>query len=83
MIGWNAPKFSALGVHPTGFASNSSLNELNISLDPPADYGMIAEAAGAWSKQIKDVRELENGLLEAVKKVQEGQSAILNVFVKD
>jgi acetolactate synthase I/II/III large subunit len=83
MIGWNAPKFSALGVNPTGFASKSSLSELNISLDPPADYGMIAEAAGAWSKEIKDIKELESGLQEAVKKVQMGQSAILNVFVND
>ena len=82
-IGWNAPKFSTLGVHPTGFASKSSLSELNISLDPPVDYGMIAEAAGGWSKQIKDIKELECGLHEAVKKVQGGQSALLNVFVKD
>jgi acetolactate synthase I/II/III large subunit len=83
MIGWNAPKFSALEVHPTGFASKCSLSELNISLDPPADYGMIAEAAGAWSKQVRDFRELEYGLEDAVKKVQEGQCAILNVFVRD
>ena len=81
--GWNAPKFSALGVHPTGFASKSDLTELNLSLDPPADYGMIAEAAGAWSKTIKDINELECGLQEAVKIVQGGRSVMLNVFVKD
>ena len=83
MLGWNAPKFSALGVHPTGFASKSNLDELNISLDPPADYGMIAEAAGAWSKTVKDMKELECGLQEAVKIVQGGRSAMLNVFVRD
>jgi acetolactate synthase-1/2/3 large subunit len=70
-------------VHPTGFASKSSLSELHISFDPPADYGMIAEAAGAWSKTIKDINELECGLQEAVKIVQGGRSAMLNVFVKD
>jgi len=59
------------------------LSELNISLDPPPDYGMIAEAVGAWSKQIKDIKELECGLSEAVKVVQGGRSAVLNVFVKD
>ena len=44
---------------------------------------MIAEAAGAWSREISDVKELENGLIEAVKVVQRGQSALLNVIVKD
>ena len=59
------------------------MSELNISFDPSPDYGMIAEAVGAWSKQIKDIRELERGLSEAVKVVQGGRSAVLNVFVKD
>ena len=54
-----------------------------MSFDPPADYGMIAEASGAWSKGISKVEELENGLIEAVKVVQGGQSALLNVVVKD
>ena len=81
--GWNAPKFSALGVHPTGFASKSSLEELNISFDPPADYGMIAEAVGAWSRTVKEVKDLESSLKEAVAIVQGGQSAVLNVFVRD
>jgi len=44
---------------------------------------MIAEAAGAWSKAIHDVKELENGLKEAIKIVQGGHSAVLNVFVQD
>jgi thiamine pyrophosphate-dependent acetolactate synthase large subunit-like protein len=81
--GWNAPKFSALGVHPTGYASKSSLEELHISFDPPADYGMIAEAAGAWSITVKEVQELEGALNEGIKKVQGGQSAVVNVFVKN
>jgi acetolactate synthase-1/2/3 large subunit len=83
IIGWHAPKYSALGVHPSGFASKSSLEELHISFDPPADYGMIAESAGAWSKQVKEINELESALKEAVVKVQGGQSALLNVFVKN
>ena len=44
---------------------------------------MIAEAAGAWSKQIKDISELESGLQEAIKIVQGGQCAVLNVYVRD
>lgn len=81
--GWNAPKLSTLGVHPTGFTSKFTLSELNISLEPAADYGMIAESVGSWSKTIKDISGLENGLSEAVKLVQGGQSAVLNVFVRD
>jgi thiamine pyrophosphate-dependent acetolactate synthase large subunit-like protein len=59
------------------------LGDLHISFDPPADYGMIAEAAGAWSKKIDHINELESGLREAVTIVQGGQSAVLNVSVKD
>jgi acetolactate synthase-1/2/3 large subunit len=81
--GWNAPKHSALGVHPSGFASKSNLGELHISFDPPADYGMLAEAVGAWSAVVKDTKELEIALTQAVKKVQGGQCAVLNVSVKD
>jgi acetolactate synthase I/II/III large subunit len=82
-LGWNAPGFSARGVHPEGFVSKSSLKDLHLSFDPPADYGMIAEALGAWSKKIEKVDELENGLREAIARVQGGQSAVLNVFVRD
>jgi len=81
--GWHAPRHSALGVHPKGFASKSSLEDLHISFDPPADYGMIAESAGAWSKSIKDIGELEGTIKEAVKIVQGGRSALLNVYVQD
>jgi thiamine pyrophosphate-dependent acetolactate synthase large subunit-like protein len=66
-----------------GFASKSTLKDLNISFDPPADYGMIAEAAGAWSKAVHDIKDVQPVLKEAIKIVQGGQSAMLNVFVKD
>jgi hypothetical protein len=44
---------------------------------------MIAEAAGAWSKRIQDIKDLESGIKEAIKVVKGGQSALLNVFVRD
>jgi hypothetical protein len=44
---------------------------------------MITEGVGAWNKQIKDIKEIECGLSEAVKVIQGGRSAVLNVFVKD
>jgi acetolactate synthase I/II/III large subunit len=65
-----------------GFASKSSLADLSISFDPPADYGKIAEAAGAWSARVENANELESALKGAVKIVQGGQSAVLNVLIK-
>jgi hypothetical protein len=44
---------------------------------------MLAEAAGAWSKEVKATNELESALQEAVKIVQGGRCALLNVYVKD
>lgn len=82
-IGWNAPKASALGIDATGYASRSTLEELYISFEPAADYGKIAEAAGAWGKTIQDINHLESGLQEAVKAVQTGQAAVVNVVVQD
>jgi len=83
ITGWNAPKHSALGVHPTGFASKSSLADLNISFDPAPDYGKIAEAAGAWAKKVENAKDIESALQEAVKVVQGGQSAVLEVVIKE
>ena len=42
--GWNAPKFSALAIHPDGFASRAK--DLDLSFDPPPDYSGVAAAAG-------------------------------------
>src|SRR5262249_60374166 len=42
--GWKAPKFSALAVHPDGYASRA--DDIDVSFDPPPDYAGIAAAAG-------------------------------------
>ena len=56
--GWNAPRFSALAIHPDGFASRAK--DLDLSFDPPPDYSGIAAAAGApmrgWSSARKTSR---------------------------
>ncbi len=52
--GWKAPRFSALAVHPDGYASRS--NDLGLSFDPPPDYAAIAAAAGgAHARQVHEV----------------------------
>lgn len=42
--GWNAPRHSALAVHPSGYASEA--DDLDLSFSPAPDYGGIAAAAG-------------------------------------
>ncbi len=79
--GWRAPKFSALAVHPDGYASRA--NDIGVSFDPPPDYAAIAAAAGgAFARTVKHAEELEPALdaaLAAVK--QEGRSAVLDVWL--
>lgn len=79
--GWRAPKFSMLGVHPTGYASKS--NDLGVTFDEPADYaGIAAAAGGARPFTLKDPDEVESALAEAVRTVkEEGRCAVLDVWI--
>ncbi|KAF2212800.1 hypothetical protein CERZMDRAFT_111828 [Cercospora zeae-maydis SCOH1-5] len=80
--GWNAPRNSLQLVHPTGYGSKLSNEGLNISFDPTPDYSGIAKSAAggqAFAAVISTVQELENTLPEAIKAVQGGISAILEV----
>jgi len=79
--GWKAPKYSALAVHPDGFASRAE--DLNVAFDPPPDYSAIAAAAGgAYARQVKDPDELEAAIAEALRVVrEEKRSAVLDVWL--
>lgn len=50
--GWNAPRQSALAVHPTGYASRSK--DLHLSFSPSPDYGGIASASGGAAALVID-----------------------------
>jgi len=50
--GWNAPRHSALAVHPSGYASQAS--DLDIGFDPAPDYGGIAAASGGATGIVVD-----------------------------
>lgn len=50
--GWNAPRHSALAVHPTGHASKA--DDLDLSFSPAPDYGAIAAAAGGAAAFVAD-----------------------------
>ena len=79
--GWNAPRFSALAVHPNGFASRA--RDLDLSFDPPPDYSAIAAAAGgAYARVVKRPQEVEAAVAEGLRVVLEEQRcAVLDVWL--
>jgi acetolactate synthase-1/2/3 large subunit len=79
--GWKAPKFSALAVHPNGYASRAG--DLDLSFDPPPDYSAVAAAAGgAFARVIKRPGDVEAGIAEGLRVVREEQRcAVLDVWL--
>lgn len=79
--GWNAPRFSALAVHPDGYASRA--NDLDIAFDPPPDYaGIAAAAGGALALSVKSPAELEAALASGFKAIrEEGRAAVIDVWL--
>jgi acetolactate synthase-1/2/3 large subunit len=79
--GWKAPRFSALAVHPDGYASRA--NDLDLSFDPPPDYSAIAAAAGgAHARKVERPEEVEEAVAAAFDVVRkEGRAAVLDVWV--
>jgi acetolactate synthase-1/2/3 large subunit len=79
--GWKAPKFSALAVHPDGFASRA--NDLDLSFDPAPDYsGIAAAAGGAFARVIKRPADVEAGVAEGLRAVlDEQRCAVLDVWL--
>ena len=79
--GWNAPRFSALAVHPDGYASRA--NNLDIAFDPPPDYaGIAAAAGGAHAARITQPEEVDAAIAEALRVVrEEKRAAVLDVWL--
>jgi acetolactate synthase-1/2/3 large subunit len=79
--GWRAPKFSALAVHPDGYASRA--NEIGVSFDPPPDYaGIAAAAGGAFARTVKRPQDLEPAFDAALTAVRnEKRAAVLDVWL--
>jgi acetolactate synthase-1/2/3 large subunit len=80
--GWRAPRFSALAVHPDGYASRAE--DIGVSFEPSPDYGGIAAASGnAFARKVEDVADLEPAIAEAIRVVrEERRSAVLDVVVR-
>ncbi|KIW15888.1 hypothetical protein PV08_05938 [Exophiala spinifera] len=80
--GWNAPRNSLELVHPNGYGSKVSNEDLNISFTPTPDYSGIAKSAAgghAFAAVVQSAADLQRLLPEAVKTVLNGTSAILEV----
>jgi acetolactate synthase I/II/III large subunit len=69
--GWRAPRFSALAVHPQGYAARANDLDLNL-VDPEPDYaGIAAAAGGAYARTVKSPKTLDAALAEGVRVVRE------------
>jgi len=79
--GWRAPKFSALAVHPEGYASKAE--DLHIAFDPPPDYaGIAAAAGGAYARKVQKVDEVESAISEGLRVVrEEKRCAVLDMWL--
>jgi acetolactate synthase-1/2/3 large subunit len=79
--GWRAPRYSAMGVHPEGLASQG--DDIAVSFEPPPDYaGIAAAAGGAHAERITRVDEVESAIERAVRAVrEEGRSAVIDASV--
>jgi acetolactate synthase-1/2/3 large subunit len=80
--GWKAPKFSALAVHPDGYASRAK--DIGVSFDPAPDYaGIAAAAGGALGISVSKPDELENAIAAGLKAVrEEKRCVVLDVRLK-
>jgi acetolactate synthase-1/2/3 large subunit len=78
--GWRAPRFSALAIHPQGYAAKA--NDLGLDfVDPEPNYAAIAAAAGgAHARTVTSLEELEGALAEGVRVVrEEKRCAVIDV----
>jgi acetolactate synthase-1/2/3 large subunit len=69
--GWRAPRFSALAVHPRGYAARA--NDLGLSfVNPEPDYaGIAAAAGGAHARTVTSPEMLDAALAEGVRVVRD------------
>ncbi|HLH49892.1 MAG TPA: thiamine pyrophosphate-requiring protein [Roseiarcus sp.] len=79
--GWKAPKFSALAVHPDGYASRAA--DLDLSFEPSPDYaGLAAAAGGAFGLTLRKASDVEPGVKEALRVMrEEKRAAVLDVWL--
>lgn len=80
-------------VHPDGMAFSASNEELQISFEPSPDYSGIAKAGagklfgkskeGLYAARVVDPEKLSKVLDEAVRAVQDGRGAVVEVVLDE
>jgi hypothetical protein len=85
--GWKSPKLSMLGMHPEGYGSKFTCNQLTVGFGPDTpDYAGIAVAATggwAWGKRLTAGSPLEETMMEAVRiVVDERRCAIVECVLE-
>jgi acetolactate synthase-1/2/3 large subunit len=79
--GWNAPKYSTLGVHPDGTAKQN--DTYWVTVGSGARFADIAAAAGnAEPFRVTAREELRGTLKRALQAVRDGRSAVVDVAIQ-
>jgi acyl-CoA reductase-like NAD-dependent aldehyde dehydrogenase/thiamine pyrophosphate-dependent acetolactate synthase large subunit-like protein len=79
--GWKSPRLSALAVHPDGYAAHAE--DIDVSFEPPADYGGIAAAAGnALAIKVTEAGQLDDAIRTALRTIRsDKRSVVLDVWL--
>ena len=76
---WGAVRRATLGMYPNGDAARSNKPPF-IDLDDLPAFDKVCEAAGGYGERVEDPAELPAALERALKAVDGGQQALLNVI---
>ena len=76
---WGAVRRATLGMYPQGDAARSNKPPF-IDLDDLPAFETICEAAGGYGERVEDPKELPGAIQRALKAVDGGQQALLNVI---
>ena len=76
---WGAVRRATLGMYPDGEAARSNKPPF-IDLDDLPAFETICEASGGYGERVEDPKELPDAMERALKAVDGGQQALLNVI---
>ncbi len=76
---WGAVRRATLGMYPQGDAAKSNKPPF-IDLDDLPAFDKVCEAAGGYGERVEDPAEMPKALERALKAVDGGQQALLNVI---
>ncbi len=75
---WQAVEAATRSVYPQGRAATSDVMPL-VELKPSPEFCKVAEASDAWAQRVDDPADLPSALETALRAVQSGQQALLDV----